>query len=180
MVKHTRVIWNTALIGAICSGLLWLRWEDIPAHLDALIFGILGGAIYGELYWQHLSRRITRKERRFGRNRIFVHYLSLFELLLAAATWSLPLSIVLTFLILTSFILDFFSGHWWSLLTGSFGMTAALALGGNIILYEQRHGALYYQYDSRSWLGGEGLLYQRGKAIQPLTPRGKIIINGEL
>lgn len=63
---------------------------------------------------------------------------------------------------------------------GSFGMAAALTLGGSIVRYERRYGTLYYQYDSRSWLGGEGLLYQEGRTIQPLTPKGKIIINGEL
>ncbi|ADJ27816.1 NfeD family protein [Nitrosococcus watsonii] len=180
MVKRARVIGNTALIGVICGSLLWLRREDIPAHLDALVLGISGGAIYGGLYWRYLFYRIARKGRRFARNRIFVHYLSLFELLLAAATWSLYLLLALALLLLAAVLLDLFSGHGWSILIGSFGMAATLALGSGIIRYEQRHGALYYQYDSRSWLGGEGLLYQEGRAIQPLTPKGKIIINGEL
>ena len=76
MVKHVRVIWNTAFIGAICGSLLWLRREDIPAHFDAFVLGILVGTLYGELYWWYLTHRITRKERRFGRNRIFVHWSS--------------------------------------------------------------------------------------------------------
>ncbi|KFI22103.1 NfeD family protein [Nitrosococcus oceani] len=180
MVRHVRVIWNTAFIGAICGSLLWLRREDIPAHLDALVLGILVGTLYGGLYWRYLFHRITRKERRFERNRILVHYLSLFELLLTAATWSLYLLIALTLLILAAVLLDIFSGYWWSILISSFGMAAALSLGGSIVRYERLYGALYYQYDSRSWLGGEGLLYQEGRAIQPLTPKGKIIINGEL
>ncbi|QBQ53483.1 NfeD family protein [Nitrosococcus wardiae] len=180
MVKQARVIGNVILLGAICSSLLWLRWRNIPTHLDALVLGILGGTIHGGFYWRRLFHRITRQDRRFGRNRIFVHYLSLFELLLAAATWSLYLLIALALLALAGFLLDLFSGHWWSIFMGSFGTTAALVLGGNIIRYERHNGTLYYQYDSRSWLGGEGLLYQRGKAVQPLTPKGKIMINGEL
>lgn len=180
MVKQARVIRNISLIGALCGSLLWLRWKDIPTHPDALVLGILAGAVYGQFYWRHLSQRVTRQGRRFGRNRIFVHYLSLFELLLAAAAWSLYLFIALALLVLAGMLLDFFSGHWWSILSGSFGITAALVLAGHIVRYERHHGALYYQYDSRSWLGGEGLLYQRGKAVQPLTPQGKIMINGEL
>jgi membrane-bound serine protease (ClpP class) len=39
---------------------------------------------------------------------------------------------------------------------------------------------LYYQYDNASWSGAEGMVYQRGTVVQPLTPAGKVKIQGVL
>ncbi len=46
--------------------------------------------------------------------------------------------------------------------------------------YERKHGPVYYQYDSSAWSGGEGLLYQTGEVVEPLSPTGRVLINGEL
>jgi membrane-bound ClpP family serine protease len=39
---------------------------------------------------------------------------------------------------------------------------------------------LYYQYQSETWSGAEGLLYQVGTVVQPLTPTGKVVLAGVL
>ena len=49
-----------------------------------------------------------------------------------------------------------------------------------MLVYEHHNGPVYFQYDSRAWSGAEGMLYQRGKVVQPLVPNGKVMMNGEL
>jgi membrane protein implicated in regulation of membrane protease activity len=180
MVRKIRILWNIVLIGALFSGLLGLIGADIANNLDALCFGILGGNIHGFLYWRRLCHRVERQHRRFDRNRVFVRFLSLFELLLAVITWNFAFLLVLVLLTVAALFLDTLAGHWWSILAASFGISAAVVIGGNIIRYERHYGPLYYQYDSRTWLGGEGLLYQQGKVIEPLAPKGRIRVQGEL
>jgi membrane protein implicated in regulation of membrane protease activity len=180
MVRKIRILWNIVFIGALFSGLLGLIGADIAHNLDALCFGILGGNIHGFLYWQRLFHRVERQHRRFDRNRIFVHFLSLLELFLTAITWSFALLLVLVLLTVAAFFLDVLSGHWWGTLAASFGISAAVVVGSSILRYERHYGPLYYQYDSRTWLGGEGLLYQQGKVIESLAPQGRIRVQGEL
>jgi len=45
--------------------------------------------------------------------------------------------------------------------------------------YERRHGPLYDQYDSCTWSGAEGMLYRVGTVVKPLTPEGKVDLQGE-
>jgi membrane-bound ClpP family serine protease len=59
-------------------------------------------------------------------------------------------------------------------------MGGAVGLASGVCWYERRHGRLYYQYKSDTWSGAEGLLYQVGTVVQPLTPAGKIVLAGVL
>lgn len=180
MVKQVRVIRNVSVIAILFAGVLWLVRNHISANPDAILVGGLGGICYGWLYWWRLSRRVSRRNRRFGQNKIFVQFLSVFELALVAAASSHYILIVLALLILAGAFVGIFSEHWWTVLAGSFGIAAAASLGISIIRYESRHGPLYYQYDSRAWLGGEGLLYQVGQVVERLAPTGRVTVNGEV
>lgn len=180
MVKQVRVIRNVLIMGLLFTGILWLDRDYWVTNKDALVLGALGGLGYGWFYWHRLSSRIARTDRRFERNKIFVSFLSAFEVGLAALAVSHYVLIALAVLLLTGIILDFFSGHWWTVFIGGFGGSAAMLLAVRTLCYEHGHGPLYYQYDSRFWMGGEGMLYQVGQVVEPLTPCGLITVNGEL
>ena len=53
-------------------------------------------------------------------------------------------------------------------------------MAGCIVRYERHAGPLYYQYNNAGWSGAEGLLYQVGTVVQPLTPAGKVNLQGVL
>ena len=57
---------------------------------------------------------------------------------------------------------------------------ATAVVAGWVVGYEQRHGPLYYQYNSETWSGAEGLLYQVGTVVDPLCPGGKVKLQGAL
>jgi membrane-bound ClpP family serine protease len=65
-------------------------------------------------------------------------------------------------------------------LGASFGVGGTVVLASCVGWYERRYGPLYYQYKSDTWSGAEGLLYQVGTVVQPLTPTGKVLLAGVL
>ncbi len=180
MVKQVRVIQNTVIMAILFSGVLWFVGGDILKNLDALIWGLLCGALYGAFYWFRLVHRIARRERRYERNKVFVQFISPFEIVLLTAASSHFLLIGMAVFLIPGLIFDWIVGHWWAVLLGSGGVSGSLFLGTNVLRYEHKHGPVYYQYDSRGWSGEEGLLYQTGEVVEPLSPRGRILINGEL
>lgn len=144
---------------------------------------MLGGAIglmYGVFYWWLLQRRIARRDRRYERNKIFVHHLNMLEVVVAALAYNVYLGIPLGLVLLGLGLLSWLSSHWWLVLGASFGMVSAGVLAGCVGWYEWRDEPLYYQYNSETWSGAEGLLYQVGTVVHPLTPRGKISLAGVL
>lgn len=174
------MIRNTLLVAAIFVLLLWAVRARIAEHLDALMIGMFGGVAYALVYWTRLLRRVRRKNTRFEANKVFVRFISVFEFLVAAAASSHYLLIGLAAIILIALIFDYAGGHWWAVLAGGLGTTSSTVLAALVLCYERRHGRLYYQYDSRAWSGGEGMLYQVGRVVEPLRPEGLLSIDGEL
>ncbi len=179
-VRQVRVIRNVAVAGAIFGGLLWLVRDYIAMYLDALLVGAACGTAYGAFGVWRLFQRVARRDRRFARNRIFVQFLSVMEIVLLAAASSHYVLIALGIVLLVFALVGILSAHWWTVLVGSLGVAWACTTLAAIIRWERRHGALYYQYDSRAWSGAEGMLYQTGKVVEPLTPSGRVLIDGEL
>jgi membrane protein implicated in regulation of membrane protease activity len=180
LVKQARVLRNVLVLWFLCALVLWLVRTRLWEYRDALLLGLTAGAVYGPLHWWQLSRKVARRGRRFERNKVFVHYLNIVEVALSAVAYNHYLAIPLALALLVSLLLGFLSGHWWTVLAGSFGVAGGGVLAGCIIRYERSSGPLYYQYNSRTWSGAEGMLYQVGTVIQPLTPTGKIEVRGEL
>lgn len=180
MVRQVRVIYNTAIMALLFAAVLWLARASLSRHLDAVLWGLAGGVAYGVVHWYRLERRIGRRDRRFERNKVLVRFLSPFELLLAAAVSSHYLLIGVALLLLALLLLGWLSGHWWTILLGSLGLGAAVFVGTRLIAFEVKNGPVYYQYDSRAWSGGEGMLYEQGSVVEPLAPIGRVVVNGEL
>lgn len=180
MVKQVRVIQNILMMAALFAVIVWLVHDHLRENVDAILWGIATGVASGLLYWYRLVRRISRKHRRFARNKVLVQFISPFEIILLAGASSHYILIALALSVLVGLILDWISGHWWSTLAGCFGLSASVILGVRVILYERDNGPVYYQYDSRAWTGTEGMLYQVGQVTRPLAPKGKVMVNGEL
>jgi hypothetical protein len=151
-------------------------WE----HREVLGLGGVAGGFCGWLYWRHLYRNIARRGRRYERNKIFVHYLSLVEMAVSAVAYNYLLAIPLGLVLLASLLLTYLFHPWWTILVSSGGLAAAGVVACCIVRYERRHGPLYYQYNNEGWSGAAGLLYQVGTVVQPLTPAGKVTIHGVL
>jgi len=180
MVRQVRVIRNTSLLGVLSLAVLWLARNDIVANAEALLWGGVGGAAYAGWYWRRLRRRIARSDRRYGRNKILVQFISVFEFAAAAAATNIYLLGALAVALILIIFLNVITDYWWAVLGGSFGFTGAGVLTVLTVIYERRHGPLYYQYDSRGWLGGEGMLYRTGVVEEALTPKGMVSLDGEL
>jgi membrane protein implicated in regulation of membrane protease activity len=182
LVRQVRVIRNVVVTAICCTFVLyWVRSHLIP-QVDALLLGVVTGSGYGLLRWRQLSRKVTRRDRRFERNKIIVHYLNVAEIAFTAVAFNHYLAIPLIVAALIAVLLGVFSDHWWTVLAGSFGLSGSAVLAVCILREERERGPLYYQYDSRSWQGAEGMLfYQIGEVVRPLAPRGTIrVIKGEL
>lgn len=180
MVKQIRVIQNILLIGVLFAVVVVLVRDRLHDKLDVILWAVLGGVVYGQFYWVRLKRRISRKNRRFERNKVFVKFISPIEIVLLAAASSHYVLFGIVIFVFLGLIFDWIFGRWWSVLIGCFGFSASVFLGVRILVYELHNGPLYYQYDSRDWSGAEGMLYQHGKVVQALTPNGKVMVNGEL
>lgn len=177
-VKQVRVWRNLIGLGLLCAGLMW--WLGDPAR-QAPEASALGAALAvpgAWLHWRYLVRRITRRDRRYERNKIPVSYLSVFEALAAAFAHSYYLAIPVALGAVVVIVTMSLSGHWWTVLGASCGLAWAVVLTGRILIYEWRHGALHYQYDNSNWSGAEGMLYQCGTVVQPLAPAGKVNMPG--
>ena len=177
-VKQARVLRNLIGLGLLCAGLIWWLGDLVWQAPDALAWGV-GLAVPGALlHWRWLARRITRRDRRYERNKIPVTYLSVIEALAAAFAESYYLAIPVVLGVVIVLVTVSLSGHWWTVLGASCGLAWTALLSGRVLVYEWRHGALYYQYDSGDWSGAEGMLYQRGMVVQPLAPAGKVNMPG--
>ena len=180
VVKQVRVLGNVALACGLCVLVLWLLRDRLWEHRDALALGLAAGMATGIWRWRCLSRKITRRDRRYERNKIFVNYLTVVEVLIATVAYSPYLSIPIGIGLLAAVLFGTFAAHWWTILAASVGLMATAVVAGYVVWYERCHGRLYYQYNSESWSGAEGLLYQTGLVVKPLTPAGKVTIQGVL
>jgi membrane-bound ClpP family serine protease len=97
-----------------------------------------------------------------------------------AVVYNLFLAIPLGLALLAAVLFATVSAHWWTVLGASSGLAGTGVLAGCMLWYEHRHGPLYYQYKSDTWSGAEGLLYQVGTVVHPLTPAGKVRLQGVL
>jgi membrane protein implicated in regulation of membrane protease activity len=178
LVKQIWVPWNVGGLWGLSAIMLLLGRGHFRAQWSALSIGIFLGGVAGWLRWRHLSCRIARRDRRYERNKIFVDYLHLGEVVViviadapyivlpaaagvVALVWFMPLMV-----------------SWWIVLAGTAGVTGASVLLGAVLWYERQHGPLYYQYNSENWSGAEGLLYQPGTVVEPLQPAGKVKLPG--
>jgi membrane protein implicated in regulation of membrane protease activity len=180
VVKQVRVLRNVVCLGVLCLLVLGLVHNRLWEHRDALGLGVVAGEVGGWWWWRHLARTIARRDRRYERNKIFVHYLSIVEVVIAAVAYNHHLAVPLGVVLLAGMWCTSFSSHWWTVFIGSSGLAGLGVLGGCIIRYERHHGPLYYQYDNEGWSGAEGMLYQCATVVQPLTPAGKVKIHGVL
>ncbi|HEY7492832.1 MAG TPA: NfeD family protein [Candidatus Tectomicrobia bacterium] len=180
LVQQVRVIRNVVWVGALCLLTLALMRARLWEHGEALGLGGVAGGLYGWRRWGQLRDKISRRDRRYERNKIFVQYLSLVEIAISAVAYNCFLAIPLGLLLLAGVLLTHPSYSWWTTLGGSFGLSGAGVLACRIFRYEQHNGPLYYQYNTEGWSGAEGMLYQVGTVVQPLMPAGKVKIQGVL
>lgn len=178
LVKQVRVLRNVVWTGALGLLALALVRTHLWEHREALGLGGVAGGLCGWLYWGHLRRTITRRDRRYERNKIFVHYLSMVELAISAVAYNPYLVIPLGLALVIGIFLTYQSHHWWTILVSSGGLAGAGVLACCIFRYEQLHSPLYYQYNNEGWSGAAGMLYQVGTVVQCLTPAGKVTIHG--
>jgi membrane protein implicated in regulation of membrane protease activity len=179
-VKQVRVLRNVLVWGLLCTLVLWLVWMQLWVHWTAIGCGVVAGSSYAVWHWRRLSHRIARRDRHFEAHKIFVHYLSSAEMLLCALGYNPFLAIPLAVVLVAGVLLLALSGFWWGAMAAAFGLASSVVLGGLILRYERVHGPLYYQYDSRTWSGAEGMLYRLATVVTPLTPGGKVDYQGEL
>jgi len=179
-VKQVRVLRNIMIMGIFSLLVLWLVRNSLTQYPGALFLGASCGILYGLLHWWQLTQKVTRRDRRFERNKVFVSYLTIAEVALAGVAYNHYLAIPLGVALLLALLLDVFSAHWWTVVAGSFGAVSTAALAVCLVRHERHHGPLYYQYDARWWQGAEGMVYQVGKVVQRLSPTGKVTVKGEL
>ena len=177
-VKQVRVLRNLIGFGLLCAGLIWWLGDRAWQAPDAVALGASLAVLGALLHWRYLARRITRRDRRYERNKIPVNYLSAFEALAAMFVYSYYLAIPVALGVVVIVLTVSLSGHWWTVLGGSCGLAWVVVLTGSILVYEWRYGALYYQYDNSNWTGAEGMLYQCGTVVHPLTPAGRVNMPG--
>ena len=179
-VKQVRVVRNVLWCGVLCVFALWLVRDRVWEHRQALGAGVMVGALGGWCWWRLLSRTIARRDRRYERNKIFVHYLSLLEVAIAAVAYhpvlALPLGVVLLAVVVGPSVCP----PAWVVVLGSSGLAGVGVLAAAIVRYERHHGPVYYQYKNEGWSGAEGLVYQRAMVVQPLAPAGKVTLQGVL
>jgi membrane protein implicated in regulation of membrane protease activity len=179
-VKQVRVLRNVMVWTFLSATLLWLvrvrLWDD----WTAILFGVVAGSLSAVWHWRRLCRCIARRDRRFERNKIFVHNLDIAEVLLSAVAYNPYLAIPIGVALMVGILLTALSGAWWIVMVGAFGLTSGAVLTGCIMRYERLHGPLHYQRDSRTWSGPEGMLYGVATVVKPLTPVGKVDYRGEL
>jgi membrane protein implicated in regulation of membrane protease activity len=179
-VKQARVLRNALCLLLLWALLLWLIRTHLWQHRGALALGGAAGLAYGWCYWWRLQPRIARRDHRYERNKVFVHYLNSLEVAVTAVAYNVFLAIPIGLGLCGIILLDRWSAHWWTVLGASFGVGGAAVLASCVFWYERRHGPLYYQYKSDTWSGAEGLLYQVGTVVQPLMPTGKVLLAGVL
>jgi NfeD-like C-terminal, partner-binding len=179
-VPQVRVLQNVLGLGVLCALALWLVRDRLWEHVHGVSLGVAGGAVGGWLWWRHLSRTIARQDRRYERNKIFVHYLSLLEVVLAAVAYTPFLALPIVVGLLAVVVGTSVFSQAWIVYLGSSGLAGLGVLTGALLRYERSHGPVYYQYNNEGWSGAEGLVYQRARVVQPLAPAGKVTMQGVL
>jgi membrane protein implicated in regulation of membrane protease activity len=178
LVKQVRVLRNVVWVGALGMVALVLVRTHLWEYRGALGCGGAVGGLAGWLYWRRLSRTVTRRDRRYERNKIFVHYLSLVELVIGAVAYNPYLVLPLGLALLAGALVTHQLHPWWTIVVSSGGLAGAGVVAGCIVRYERHNGPLYYQYNNEGWSGAEGLVYQYATVVQPLAPAGKVTIQG--
>ena len=116
---------------------------------------MLTGAVGGWLWWRHLSRMIARRDRRYERNKIFVHYLSIVEVAIAAVAYNhylaLPLGVVLLAVVVGTSVFS----HAWIMCLGSSGLVGMSVLAGPSSGTNATTGT-YITIQQRGLVGGRG------------------------
>src|SRR5262249_60750429 len=104
-------------------------WE----HREALGLGGVAGGLCGRLYWRRLHRTIARRDRRYERNKIFVHYLSIVELAIGAVAYNHYLALPLGLALLAGVLLTHLSHPWWTILVSSSGFAGGGGAAGSFV-----------------------------------------------
>ena len=94
-VPQIRVLHNVCVLAVLCVLALWCVRDRLWEHVPGISVSVATGAVGGWLWWRHLSRRITRRDRRYERNKIFVPYLSLLEVGVAVVAYNPFLALAL-------------------------------------------------------------------------------------
>jgi membrane protein implicated in regulation of membrane protease activity len=179
-VRKRRALHNLLGLLALSAGALLLGLlGGITAGVTVWLAAV-AGALWGLLHWRRLRARIQRRGDAHAPNRVFVRFLSTFETVLTTAAWSLPLLAASIGLLALLAALDRLSGGGLLLLSGAFGITASTVAATLLWRHEGTYGAVYYQYATEHWGGGESLLFQTGTVIRALTPEGMVRIEGSL
>lgn len=179
-VKQVRVIRNVAITWMLCAVVLLGLYTRLWEHRATVGLSIAFGLAAGGMRWWALRRRIVRRDRRYERNKIFVHYLSVVEAWLTAIAYNVYLSIPIGVTLLALVWLGAFSTSSWLISLWSAIWVAASVVAVRLYGYEWQHGPVFYQYNSENWGGTEGLLYQGGTVVSALTPAGKVNVQGVL
>jgi membrane protein implicated in regulation of membrane protease activity len=179
-VPQVRVLRNVLGYGVLCALALWLVCDRLWEYAPGVSLGVAAGTVGGWCWWRHLSRTIARRDRRYERNKIFVHYLSLPEVVLAAVAYNPVLALPLGAVLLAGVVGTRVFSPVWIVYLGSSGLAGLGVLTGAILRYERHHGPVYYQYHTAGWSGAEALVYQQALVVQPLAPAGKVTIQGVL
>jgi membrane protein implicated in regulation of membrane protease activity len=180
LVKQVRVLRNVVWMGALALLALVLVRTHLWEHCEGLSLGGGVGGLCGWLSWRQLSRTIARRDRRYERNKIFVHSLSIVELVIGAVAYNHYLALPLGLALLAGAFVTHQFHPWWTIVVSSGGLAGAGVVAGCIVRYERHHGPLYYQYNNEGWSGAEGLVYQHATVVQSLAPAGKVTIQGVL
>jgi NfeD-like partner-binding protein len=179
-VPQVRVLRNVLGLGVLCMLAVVLMRDRLWEHVPGVSLSVAVGAVGGWLRWRSLSRTMARRDRRYERNKVFVHYLSLLEVLLAAGAYNPCLAFLLGGVLLAVVVGTSVFSQAWIIYLGSSGLAGLSVLTGALFRYERTHGPVYYQYNNEGWSGAEGLIYQRASVVQPLAPAGKVAIQGVL
>jgi membrane protein implicated in regulation of membrane protease activity len=180
LVKQVRVLRNVVWMGALALLALVLVRAHLWEHREALGCGGVVGGLSGWLSWRRLSRTIARRDRRYERNKIFVQYLSIVELIIGAVAYNPSLALPLGLALLAGTLVTHQCHPWWTIVVSSGGLAGVGVVVGCMVRYERYNGPLYYQYNNEGWSGAEGLVYQRATVVQPLAPAGKVTLQGVL
>ena len=144
-VKQVRVLRNVVCYLVLCALILWCVRAQLWQHRGAVALGWSVGLAYGLFHWRRLQQRVARRDRRYERNKIFVHYLNSLEVIVVAVAYSVYLAIPIGLGLAGLALLSTWSAHWWTVLGASFGLGGAGGLASGVYWYERRHGRLYYQ-----------------------------------
>jgi hypothetical protein len=134
-VKQVRVIRNVLCLLVACVLILCFVRAQLWQYREALALGWVAGLAYGVGRWQRLQRRIARRDRRYERNKIFVHYLNSLEVVVAAFAYNVYLVIPIGLGLLGMMLFTTWSAHWWAVLGASFGCGGATVLAACVLWY---------------------------------------------